>query len=197
MLIKNSFHRVSVHICLAMLGCLTLLAATGCGYSFGEGGAACSYRTISVPFIQGDWNGELTAAVIHEIAQTGCFEYKKDGGALELKIRIIDFRDVNIGFRYDRKRTGELRKSIIPTESRLGVTVEVALINTATCETVLGPVKINSNVDFDHDYYKSLHAINIFSLGQLSDYDAAYDAAYRPLNRNLAKKISDFICDSW
>lgn len=174
-----------------------LLLSSCCGYRFGDGGYASRYQTISVPFVQGDWDGDFTVALVDEIARSGAFQYERDGGAVILLVKILDICDENIGFRYYRNKEGELKKDIIPTETRITAQAEVSLVEAASGSTLLGPARLSASVEFDHDFYASRHASNIFSLGQLVDYDAAYDAVYRPLNRALAHKIVDFVNDSW
>lgn len=179
---------------------LFLLAflCSGCGYQFGTAGDLPStYHTISVPYVQGDFDGSLTAAVIRRIGTNGCMEYRQSGGALLLQAKIIEISDENIDFRYDRHKNGSIKHTIIPTETRLFETVEVAIIDAGSGCVLRGPVRITGYVEFDHDFYKSRNGINIFSLGQLTDYDAAEDAAHRPLNEVMARKIADFVCDSW
>lgn len=178
-----------------LLALLFLLSS--CGYQFGEGGIASQYKTLSVPLVLGDEDGDLTSALVEQVVRSGAYAYSRDEGALILKVELIDFRDENIGFRYDRKKDGKRRKAIIPTETRLAVTAEVTLIESCSGRPILGPARILANIDFDHDYYSSRGEINVFSLGQLGDYDSAYDAVYKPLNRVLAQKIVDFINDSW
>jgi hypothetical protein len=170
---------------------------TGCHYQFGHGELSNCYSTISVPYISGDEEGELTAELIKQFTTSGAFSYLPYGGDLILKAEFIELRDENIGFRYDRKKRGDLKKAIIPTETRLNALVEVTLIESATGYVLRGPTRIFASVDFDHDYYSSRHAVNIFSLGQLSDIDAAHDAVMHPLNRRLAEKIADYIINSW
>lgn len=174
--------------CLFLL-CLTLFS---CGYRFGQGELSSLYRSISVPYVQGDIDGRFTAALIKAISVSGEFVYKEQGD-LTLEVEIIDFRDENIGFRYDKNREGRLTKSIIPTETRLTVIALVRLKETFSGKLVLGPAHLSASVDFDHDYYSSRKGVNVFSLGQLTDFDAARDAVYRPLNSLLAKKIVDYI----
>ncbi|MCE5316947.1 MAG: hypothetical protein LLG04_06240 [Parachlamydia sp.] len=174
-----------------------LLILVGCGYHFEEESSIPRHTTISVPYVEGDWDGGLTAAIVEQIGRTGCYTYQRDGGALTLKVQLGNFIEDNIGFRYDRDKHGDLRHSIIPTETRLKAKVVVTLIETASGRALLGPACLTAWIEFDHDYESPLNSVNIFSLGQLSDYDDAFDAAYRPLNRELAQKVVDFICDSW
>lgn len=186
LMLKNNVIAISV-----------LLFLAGCGYQMGQEGVALSYRTLSVPSITGDGDGGLTSAIVKEVSRSGCFEYRQNGSAAILQVVLLDLKDNNIGFRYDRHKSGEIRHTIIPTETRLTGIVEVTLVDGCTGAAILGPVKITASVDFDHDYYTSRNGVNIFSLGQLNDYDEAYDAALHPLNVVLAQKIVDYICNSW
>ncbi|MBA3815094.1 MAG: hypothetical protein H0X29_00950 [Parachlamydiaceae bacterium] len=169
-----------------------------CGYHFNDNsGLAAKYTSISVPYVEGDLDGSLTAAIIHEFVRSGSFEYRRTGGALVLKVSIIDDRNDNIGFRYDRKKDGERRRSIIPTETRRISFVEIKVEDTSSSAIVLGPVQISANVAFDHDYEYARDEVNVFSLGQLSDFNQAVDAAQAPLNQVLARKIVDYVTYSW
>lgn len=171
---------------------------TACGYHLGAGGILPSqYSTISVPFVEGDQEGALTAAIIKEIVRSGDFDYRYHGGNLTLKAKLIDIDEDNIGFRYDRKKRGELTKDVIPTEARVTMVVELSVVEAASCRMILGPVLLSASVDYDHDYYSSRDGVNIFSLGQLTDLDAAYDAVQTPLNRAMAEKIADYLTQSW
>jgi hypothetical protein len=131
------------------------------------------------------------------MSESGALRYVSSEGDLTLTIKLIEFRDENIGFRYDRKKLGELKKAIIPTETRLHVIAEITVTETCSGKILRGPIRIATNVDFDHDFYSSYNGINVFSLGQLNDYDAAHDAVIDPLNRQLAEKIVDYVIQSW
>lgn len=171
---------------------------SGCGYCIGQGeGLPSRYNTISVPYIEGDNDGFFTAAVVKELTQSGAFQYKNQGGRLKLLIKILDLREDNIGFRYDRKKQGQLTKDVIPTEMRSTLYVELSVIDTASCVTVLGPVRLSTDIDVDHDFYFSRDGVNVFSLGQLSDVDAAYDARLVPLYEKMAIKVVDYVTQSW
>jgi hypothetical protein len=187
----SGVHFVFLCICTGLL--------SGCsGYQFGRGGTLVNqYSTISVPYVEGDLDGSMTASIINELARSGCFRFRQCDGDLTLKVKITDLRDENIGFRYDRKKKGELTHSIIPTETRLTAYSEVVVENSRTGCAVLGPVRVRASVDFDHDYYSNRDGVNIFSLGQLNDVDAACDAAQLSLNEALAGKIVDYLCNSW
>ncbi|MBA3722351.1 MAG: hypothetical protein H0W88_08110 [Parachlamydiaceae bacterium] len=182
---------------LYVLYIVAMMSLAGCQYRFGYGDLTERYSTINVPYAEGDPEGELTAEVIKKISASGAFKYVPCGGDLTLSIQILEFRDENIGFRYDRNKHGHLKTPVIPTETRLSAIVEVELISNATNQVIRGPTQIRASVDFDHDYYTTRHGINIFSLGQLSDIDAGQEAAMQPLNRRLAEKITEYIINSW
>ena len=181
---------------LAIFAALAFLSS-GCGYHLGEEASPFSGRTVSVPMVEGDESGEFTAALVKAVCRSGTYPYRSEGSDLVLEVDLADFREENIGFRYDRKKDGKRRKSIIPVETRMIATAKVALIENCSGAVVLGPVLLNANVDFDHDYYSSRNQINVFSLGQLSDYDEAWDAAHRPLYAVLVQKIVDWMDEGW
>jgi hypothetical protein len=178
-------------------GLWVLLAVlSGCGYRFVNNDQHFA-RTISVPYVEGDRDGAITAAIIRELCNSNAYQYVQQGGEFTLQVKIIDLRDENIGFRYYRKQSGKLTNSVIPTETRLWAKTEVSVINNSSGEYALGPALIETNADFDHDYYLNLHGINIFSLGQLSDVDSAREAVWEPLNKLLSQKIVDYVSNSW
>ncbi|MBA2728133.1 MAG: hypothetical protein H0U49_08185 [Parachlamydiaceae bacterium] len=178
-----------------------LFVLTSCGYHVGQQNAFSEYKTISVPYVEGDLDGDLTAAIVQAIACSGSFEYRLKDGALLLVVKVINLADVNIGFRYDRHRNGELSKSIIPDETRLTLIVEFSLLEAASGRLLDGPYQLAADVDVDHDYNgnngPSDSNVNEYSLGQLSNADAAFEAAKRPLNRTIARKIRDYLSHSW
>ena len=187
----------SMALTVRLLLLLLLSSTCACGYHWGEGGLLKKYKTISVPYVEGDEDGSLTATLIREINASGAFRYCDRGGALTLKVSIIDYQDEHIGFQYDQKKHGEYKKLIIPDETRTTLLAEVILTETATGRVALGPARIAASITFDHDYYATRHRINVFSLGQLTDIDTAQEAAIRPLHRRLAKKVVDYITVDW
>lgn len=172
---------------------LIFLFCSACGYHLGEGDITRQYATISLTFAEGDVAGDFTQAVINEIATQTSLIYVNEGADLELYISLVDIDEQNVGFRYDRDKHDKLVKYIIPTETRLKGFVEITLNDPVQGRAILGPTLLEACYDFDHDYYSSRNAVNIFSLGQLTDYDEAYDAAKKPLYQYLARKIVDYI----
>jgi hypothetical protein len=169
---------------------------TSCHYHLGYDSQLLNYSTINIPYVEGDEDGELTAEVIRQFSLSGELTYVQEGGDLTLKMKILELRDENIGFRYDRKKRGNIKRVVIPTETRIEALVEVKVVESASGKVVKGPVRIKSSVDFDHDYYSSRHGINIFSLGQLTDIDAAEEAVQRPLNQRIGEKVVDYVVNS-
>lgn len=191
---KYIFNSGTAFLLMIFAGCCFLMS---CQYQFGHGELSQHYTTISVPYAEGDQKGELTTEVIKKLSTSGAFRYVNGNSDLILTIKFVDVRDENIGFRYDRKKSGKIKKSILPTETRVIALVEVAVIDARTGEMVRGPTRIRASTDFDHSYYTSRHAVNIFSIGQLNDIDAARDAAMHPLNQHLAERIVDYVINSW
>lgn len=191
--INKSFHKFFKVTIFTVI----LLTQTGCGYKFGQGSIPDVYSTVSVPYVCGDLDGSLTAAVIKEFEINGGLRYVNCGGSIELYINLLDLRDQNIGFRYDRDKRDRVTDCIVPTETRITAIAEVKVVEACTGKCILGPVILSSSVDFDHDYYSSRNGVNIFSLGQLNDIDAARDAVMKPLNRALARKMVEYVNESW
>lgn len=190
-------------LCLAVM---SLLSLSGCGYRGEDSNILSHYNSISVPFVVGDQDGSLTSAIVRELSLSSPLPYSHTSGDLVLRVKILDIEEDNVGYRYDRKKRGTIRKRIIPTETRLTVQVEVTLENRCG-QPVLPTVIITTNQDFDHDYYSTRnfdpenntnsYGVNIFSLGQLSEVDAARDTVITPINALISKKIVDYLSDSW
>lgn len=179
--------RSYIHI-VCLLG-LSLIVVS-CGYRAGAGGDMPP-MTLSIPFIKGDKDGIFTASIIKEVSARTSFIYNPDNPQTTLVIKILDLDDENVGFRYDRKRSGKIRHNVVPVETRLAVQIEMTLYRNYDSVPILGPMLVEASVDFDHEYYPNRDAVNVFSLGQLTDYDAARDAAIFPLSRELARRVAD------
>lgn len=176
---------------------ILMLTLSSCQYQFGMGELPKSYSTISIPYVEGDLNGDLTAELIRQFSVSGALKYVPYGGSLILQVKYVDRHDENIGYHYDRKKSGQLKDYIVPTETRLFATVEVTLVDASHMQAIAGPMMITTSIDFDHEYYASYHAINIFSMGQLTDIDEARETVMRPLNERMAKKVVDYVVNLW
>jgi hypothetical protein len=182
------------HLLTLLIICLTL---SGCGYRWGADSEILHDRTLSVPFIEGDCEGELTAEVIRELIATGEVEYSHHCGELTLEVRLIDLREENIGFRYDREGAGQLTNTVIPSEARLTALAEVTVTKSVNGVIMIGPDLVTASIEYDHDYYSNQGGVNLFSLGQLNDIDLAKQAARRPLYRALGRAIAQHVIHSW
>lgn len=180
---------------LSITGVLFLFLSA-CGYHVGTGEISSNYTTVSIPFIEGDEDGDLTAILIKNVSKSGVLSYCRTGADLTLFVKIIDYDEENIGFRYDRKKRGSLKHTVVPTETRIQIIAEVILVETATNKQIRGPTRIIASVDFDHDFYSSRNSINVFSLSQLSDIDEACDAVLTPLHEKFAQKVVDYLINS-
>lgn len=174
-----------------------LVVSTGCGYKLGFGEIPAVYRTVEVPFVEGDQTGMFTAELIRAISHSGALTFVKCGGRTRLIVRILEFRDQNIGFRYDRGEDNEIEKTLVPAETRRIAIAEVRLVDRLTGEQISGPDVIRASTEFDHEFNSSRDAVNVFSLGQVSDFDEAELAAMASLNRALARKIVDYLIHAW
>lgn len=182
---------------------LILLAA--CGYHFEEEEFGQEFRrTISVPYVKGDLQGQLTNELIRQIAHSGRFEYVREGGALTLSAKIVGDTSSKIGFRYDRREESNVPcvrfKNIQPVEARREITVEISLYDEASMIQVLKPTLVRGTSEYDFVGTHSLCDLSFvnngrlvtvesFSLGQLDSIEGAQDDGLVPLYRNLARQI--------
>jgi hypothetical protein len=174
-----------------------LLLLTGCGYHWGNDPLSVSRTIVQVPYIEGDYTGEYTAALIHAITADGVLEYRRCDAPSILQVTILDWRENEVGFRYDRNKQEQITKTLVPAEMRLSVLAEVNLIDSNSGKVVIGPAKICASVEFDHEYYSSREGVNVFSLGQVTDLDTAMETITPVLAEALATKIVDFITNTW
>lgn len=174
--------------------CFLLLAIPSCGWHLSENYIATNKPTLSIPYVTGDNDGLLTAALVEQIEKQGKFRYVSDqGGDFTLKVEILQSKSMHIGFRKDPKKLPDKHHKLIPNETRRKLLSKVLIINTLSQETLLGPAYIIGSCDFDHQYYSLNNDINKFSLGQLTDIDTAYDVVDIPLHRDLARNISYYL----
>lgn len=170
-----------------------LIASTGCGYRPGYGSFSENYRTISVPYVVGDVDGDLTASIVREVVASLGFDHSTTEGQLILIVEIVEAGDENIGFRFEQLQGKKYKRSIIPVESRLFATVEVSLVDANTGCTIVPTVLLSASIDLDHEYNATYTDSTVPTLGQLTDADSAFEAARIPLNRLLAQKIVEYM----
>lgn len=180
-----------------------LICLSSCGYQFQN---ADDRLTLSIPYVKGDQEGQLTNELIRQFAYSGFYDYVKADGNLILKVSILGDTTEKIGFRFDRNEfTGQLETNLQPTEDRRTVTAQVVLVNSATGEEIIGPYLVSAYSDYDYTDINSIRSLSFFtpsgrretvlnfSLGQVDSIEGAQDDAVVPLYRHLAKKIVDGI----
>jgi hypothetical protein len=161
-------------------------------------------QKISIPYVEGDNKGLLTAAIIQKVAATGFFQPVSAQQSLVLRVAIVEDEQDYLGFRFDREPvSGKRLTNLIPTESRRTISASVILLNSATEEILFGPQIISANLDFDYVDGNSIRDLTFFnnrgerekviqfSLGQLDSIEGAQDDVLNPLFEILAKKIAN------
>lgn len=180
---------------IATIALLSILSS--CGYHLGSGSAPWVGSTISVPYVCGDTTGEVTKALIREIASSGGFQYDDCTGCYSLCVSILDRGEENIGFRYDINKQGTLTTTVIPVEGRSRYVAEFSLVEIASGCIVLGPERISASVEYDHEFDYGNEDLNNLSLGQVSDVEAARDAVPYRVGKALAQRIVDYLRGAW
>lgn len=179
----------------------------GCGYRVGEPeNLEClNVSSLSIPYVDGDIDGQLTDELIKAFASSGIFTYRPHDGALELRVKIINQDNKTLGWRFNRNKTGKRNKDLISVEGRRHVSAEVTLIDALNDEVLLGPIVVQADLDFDCVEPDSLEDLSFidkagkrrtsinFSLGQLDSTEGAYDDSWTPLSRHLARRILDIV----
>ncbi|MCH9608688.1 MAG: hypothetical protein S4CHLAM45_12690 [Chlamydiales bacterium] len=170
-----------------------LLLLTGCGYHLGTGALAERYKTVTVPYVQGDSQGILTKALVEKIASQSMLRYSNNEGDLLLKVCIPSPKSQNIGYRYAPNNS----KVVVANEGRLSQEATITLVDCANNCTVLGPTTVLAT--FDYDFEPDMGTVNqhAFSLGQLEMNSLAKDGATPALYNLLAEKIVDYVNNSW
>ncbi len=184
--------------------CLILLMMSSCGYRFAGDG---EQKTVTIPYVIGDVEGQLTNALIRQISSTSQFRYHPSHGQLILKVELIQDVNDKIGFRYQRKEDpksadkNKIKKHLFPTENRRTLTAQVSLISSATDDIVYGPLTVSANADYDYIDEGSLYDLTYeiapeefipilrFSEGQLDSIEGAQDDVLTPVYRRLAQNI--------
>ena len=176
-----------------------LLLMSSCGYRFvGDG----EQKTVTIPYVIGDVEGQLTNALIRQFSSTTQFAYHPNRGQLVLKVELLEDVNDKIGFRYQRQEyTGKIKKKLFPTENRRTLTAQVCLVCTSTDDVVYGPLTVSANADYDYIDEGSLYDLTYltpsgklvpilaFSEGQLDSIEGAQDDVLNPLYRKLAQNI--------
>lgn len=191
---------------MRLFSLLLFLLVASCGYHFQDTEKPSSSSTITIPYVEGDFEGILTDALVHEFAASSNYRPVLRNGAFYLKIALVQNEDARIGYRFDREHlSGKLTKNLMAVENRKSLTAEVSLLDGITDEVVFGPEKVQAHVEMDYINPDSIRDLTFFnqegerervinfSLGQLDSIEGATDDSSVPLYRLLAQKIVDGI----
>jgi hypothetical protein len=172
----------------------------GCSYHFQEEGS--EVKTISVPYIKGDSEGELAQMLVRALSASGRFECVQTGGEWILEVALVGNTDDRIGYRYDRDATtGHRRTNIVGTENRHTILAEVKLIDAYTQEILIGPQIVKGLSDYDYVDSNSIVDLTFsnpggkpetvldFSLGQLDSIEGAHDDSALVSYQDLVSQI--------
>ncbi len=175
------------------------LSLTSCGYRT----ASEDKTTISVPYVEGDNQGQLTAEIIRQLTNSDMYDFVRKDGDLVLIVSLVGDRNDHVGFKYDRtEKKGKIEHNLMSTENRRILTAQVTLSRPDTEEVVLGPMTITATGDYDYIDVNTLKELAFrdqqgkrkktinFSLGQLDSVEGAQDAVLTPIYRQLAQKIA-------
>ncbi|MBB64895.1 MAG: hypothetical protein CMO81_07495 [Waddliaceae bacterium] len=182
---------------MRLFACLFLLITmSSChGYHWGHGGSTMYHNTISIPYVEGDDAGYLTAELVRAAGISGPLRYKEESADLILKTKIVDYSNRSIGYRYEMEKNGSLGTKTVPNEGRLTIVLEVEVLDGVTGAPVLEKALLNAELDFDYEYEYRLGSSTITqdSLGQINEFKTADMEARRPAYRRLAQRVLDYI----
>jgi hypothetical protein len=145
-------------------------------------------KQISIPYVQNDEDGELTAYLVQAVSEQPGFRVD-NGGRYLLSVKLLDRKESKLGFRYNPIELRKGEKELILNETRAKALAEVKIVDRFTNEIIRGPAYILGSIEYDHQESSVNNDINRLSLGQLCDIDTAEDVVYIPLYRDLAAKI--------
>lgn len=178
---------------------LSLLSLSSCGYSTYQ---PDDKTTISIPYIQGDREGQLTAELTRQLTASGLYEIVSSQGDLVLHVSLIGDQNDIVGFRYDRsEESGKLEKNLMATENRRLLSATVTVSQLGKDAPLTGPFTITGSGEYDYIDVSTLRELAFvsssgklekaidFSLGQLDSVEGAQDAVLTPAYSQLAKKI--------
>ncbi len=189
--LKKSFSKSLLLLTLGLL-------CQGCGYrSVIHHNALSSYKTITVPYIEGDGEGEITSQVIQSLSQSGAWQYRTFDAELILKVKVLGTKAEDVGYNRFIGPDNQAERWMVPNERLLSILSEVTVIDMATQKIVLGPKNLSTSVKFDFDPEFSEDNLVGFSLAQYNFVENAERSAHKPLNESIAQTIVDYLVNSW
>jgi lipopolysaccharide assembly LptE-like protein len=188
---------------LKFLLLVSLLAFSSCGYHTAP---TDDKTTVSIPYVEGDVQGQLTSELIREFTNSNLYRFVKSDGEVCLRVAIVSDKSDIVGFQYDlTSKDGKIERNLMPEENRRTLTAQVTLVDAITQEVIVGPVNVKASTDYDYIDVNSLKTVSFineqgkrektitFSLGQLDSIEGAQDAALTPIYRQLAQKITQVL----
>lgn len=195
---------------LAGCGIISFSLLTACAYRWQPEFPEVARPTVTVPYVEGDEEGLLTAEIIEALSSSGIVDVLHERGDYRLQIAIVASSNETVGYRRDpQKVDGKVKKNLLACEGRRGIFVEATLYKSSTDEIAFGPYRIATDSDYDYVDGDSVQDLTFvgskgalitvlpFSLGQLESVESAQEAALKPLYRRLAQKIVDAIASAW
>ena len=178
-------------------GSLALICQS-CGYQSAVNHNALSgYSSITVPYVEGDEEGDITAQLVQALAEEGPWKYHALDAELSLKVKILEIKREDVGYDRFYNENGEIERWMVPNERRLSVRAQVVVIEEATQKNILGPMELSESVKLDFNPEYSETNLVRFSLAQYDFVENAERTAHRPLNQRLAKIIVNSLINSW
>ena len=170
----------------------------GCGYhNPDQDNKLSGYKTISLPYVQGDTEGNFTAVLAKTLAQSGNWEYRTFDSEISLIVEIVGTKIEDVGYNRHFNQNGQIQRWMDPNERRLSVLVKVTVIDEATQKVILGPEHLSDSVKYDFDEEFSEDNLVGFSLAQYNFFENAERIAHTSLNERLSKIVVDYLVNSW
>ena len=154
--------------------------------------------SLSVEYVKGDIEGQLTEALIQSISQSGLYEYVRSGGEFTLQVSILSSNSSPIGYEY-----GSNHQNLFAIENRNTVTVQIELLDSASQEALFAPFTLTTSIEFDYANVDSVRFLSTlypegklnplirYSLGQFDSIEGSQEDATNALYQLLAQKITN------
>ncbi len=152
---------------------------------------------MTVPFVEGDLDGQLTSVLTQEISESGLLSTCERDGELSLHVKILGFKNEDIGYDRFYNKENDIQRWMVPNERRLSILVKISVVDEETQKVILGPADLSTSVTYNFDPEYSVDNLVGFSLGQFNFSENAQDIAETPLNQQIAKQIVDYVVDGW
>lgn len=178
------------HLCSLIL----ILLLSSCGYHFRN---QEERPTLSIHYVTGDIEGQLTDALIKSITRSGSYQYVRANGDFLLQVHITSSSSTPIGYEYSPNNI-----NLFAIENRNAITAHVQLLDGATLEPLYEPFSVTANIEFDYANVDAVSALAVptpsgkleplirYSLGQFDSIEGSQEDATLAIYRVLAQKIT-------